>query len=254
MAEQDGAAPGVTVTVEPPAKSTGSDPASLAKIVQGQVVTKGKRTRWKWTKRKKDAFKLLMQGAGVSETAERVGAHRNSVMLWMKAPEWLADAQRYVSEAQVSTKLRRIKMASVIADQLGAKSLKALAEDDLDVGKTGLVLREHLNYLRAERDLFGEEQGGGVAPGGTINITVGAPGQPQAVSEGRQATALLAFREFMERYDPNLAVAAHSPQQAAAVLAEKVLQESSLMDTIREEDREEMRAETEAAEAAKRRR
>lgn len=255
VAETDSAAPEVVVVPELPEKSSGSDPVALAKVVHGTALSGPRGTRWKWTKRKREAFKLIMQGAGISETADRVKAHRNSIMLWMKAPEWMAEAQKYVTEAQVSTKLRRIKMASVIADQLGAKSLKALAEDDLDVGKTGLVLREHLNYLRAERDLFGEEAGGGgAAPGGHVHIHVGAPGQPQPVDDGRQATAMLSFIDFMQKYDQNLAVMAHSPQHAAALLAEKTLQESSLIDTIREEDREAMRKETEAAEAAKRRR
>lgn len=255
MAAENGAEPNTVVVEIPSGKSTASDPLALAKTVQGAVVSKAKGRRWKWSKKKKEAFSLLMKGLAITDVASKIGAHRNTLSLWMKAPEWVAEAQKYVGEKQLSTKLRRLTMTTAIADQLAAKSVKALEEEDIDPSTAGLMLRSHLEYVRAERDLFGD--GEGQAQGGTgpaLHIHVGAPGQPQPVGGPVQATAVLAFRDFMAKYDPNLAVVARSPQEAAALLAEKVLQESNLLDTIREEDRETTRLEQEAAEAIKRRR
>lgn len=255
MAGENEAVPMPVVTVVSTGRSTSSDPASLAKSVQGTVVSKAPSRRWKWTKKKKEALNYLMKGHSVTDVASKVGAHRNTIMLWMKAPEWSAEAQRWVGEKQVSTKLRRLTMTTAIADQLAAKSVKALEDDEIDPSQAGLVLREHLNYVKAERDLFGEnDQQAPHGPGTALHIHLGAPGQPAPVNSEVQATAVMAFRDFMSKYDPALAVVARSPQEAAALLAEKVLQESNLLDTIREEDRETMRQEQEVAEAAKRRR
>jgi hypothetical protein len=175
----------------------------------------------------------------------------------MKAPEWTAEVQRALSEEQTSSKLKRVKLTAAIADQLGAKALRELQKDDLgsiDPGRAGLVLREHLNYVKAERDLYGETGQQGQQPGLVINIGApGANGTP-AVSSERAATAVLSFATFMEAYDPQLAVVARSPQEAAALLMEKALQESPLLDHIREEDREQFRREAESEEANKKRR
>lgn len=257
MAIEDRATPNVEVKVVTAEKSTTSDSTGLVKTVQGTVVSRsgGKPgRRWKWTPRKKEAFRLIMQGSNITEAAEKAKVHRNSLAEWMKAPEWLAEAQKYVSESQVSTKLRRLKTTTIIADQLAAKSMKALQDEDMDTGQAGLVLRSNLEYLRAERDLYGEGADQPHGPGTVLQINVGAPGQPQPVDSDKAATAVLAFKDFMSKYDPELAVAARSPSEAAAVLAEKVLQESGLLDTIREEDRTALRQEAEDLEALRRKR
>jgi hypothetical protein len=254
MASGTEAVPTTAQTVVSGVESTTSDLLALAKTVQGQVVSKARGRRWKWTKARRDALKLVLSGTPIVDVAERVKAHRNTIMGWMKQPEWMAEAQRAISESQVTTKLRRLKMTSIITDKLGVHSLKALEGDSIaNVQEANLALRAHLEYVRSERDLFGEGEQQGGQPAG-VHIHLGAPGQPQAVGSVNQATSLLSFREFMLKYDPGLAVVAHSPQEAALLLAEKVLQESNLLDIIREEDRAVMHQEDEVSEAAKRRR
>lgn len=256
MTPENEAVPSVDVKVVTEENSIGSDPVALAKTVQGAVVSKAPapRSRWKWTKKKREAFRLIMQGGTITDVAEKVKAHRNSVMVWMKHPEWQAEAARHLGETQGTTKLRRMKVTSILADKLGAHSIKALDDDDIDVSKAGLTLRSHLEYVRAERELFGEGEGNNGGPGTAVHVHLGSLGQPQAVSGALQTTAVMAFKDFMDKYDPKLAVAARSPQEAAVLLMEKTLQESNLLDIIREEDREQTRVEAEEQEAAKRRR
>lgn len=257
MASENRAPPIIEAVATSSIESTPYDPIEDAKLVHGSAQTKAPVRRWSWSKKKKEALRLVMGGSAIVDVAEKVGAHRNSIMLWMKAPEWLAEAQRLVGEGQLSTKLRRLKMTSVIADQLGVKAVQALKDDNFNPATTGLLLREHTSYVKAERELYGEgaqpQQG---SQGGTIQIVLGGSGPNAAspVDEGKQATAVLALKDFMKGYDPNLAVVAHSPQEAMLLLAEKVLQESNLLDMIREEDRAEMRSAQEAEEAGRRRR
>lgn len=257
MTAQNEAPPIIEATVTSSKESTTYDPVANAKIVHGTAQIGARGRRWSWSKKKKEALRMLMAGSTVVDVAEKIGAHRNTITLWMKAPEWTIEAQRYVSEGQLSTKLRRLKMTSVLADQLGVKAVQALKDDNLDPVRAGLLLREHTSYVKAERDLYGETTGGQNTGGqGTINIVLGGTGPNGAapVDEGKQATAILSLKDFMKGYDPGLAVVAHSPQEAMLLLAEKVLQESNLLDLIREEDRAEMRSDQEAEQAGKRRR
>lgn len=250
------ATPKVEVTVESAVDSTTSVISEAPRVVQGSVVARAPEPKWKWTPKKREALNLMLSGGTVTQVAERVGVHRNTLTNWTKTPAWLAEQKRYIEEEQISSRLRRVKTTAIIADKLGAKALSELSKDlkEIDPTRAGLMLREHLNYTKSERDLYGENgqpQGG---PGTAININVGGPNGTPLPSTEHQATALTSFTQFLEAYDPALAVVAHSPQEAAALMAEKVLQESNLLDTIREEDREVFRREADAEEATKRRR
>lgn len=250
------ATPKVEVTVESSASSTTSTVSEEPRIVHGSVVARAPGPKWKWSPKKREALNLLLSGGTVTQVAERVGVHRNTLTNWTKTHAWLQEQKRYIEEEQISSRLRRVKTTAVIADKLGAKALGELSKElsEIDPTRAGLMLREHLNYTKSERDLYGENQQGQGGPGTAININLGGPNGAPLPSAEHQATALTSFTQFLAAYDPVLAVVAHSPQEAAALLAEKVLQESNLLDTIREEDREEFRREADAEESAKRRR
>lgn len=224
------------------------------KIVHGTAQTKGLLAKdWKWTTKKWKALKLMLAGASVLQVAKSIGKHRNTVHNWSNHPVWQAEMATRLRQMQSSTKLRRVRATTVLADKLASKSLKLLSgkASKIDVARAGLVGRMHLEYAKAERAFFGENAESGATP--MVNIIVGgnSPGSVAPVADEKASTAVLAFEEFMMKYSPDLAVEASSPQEAAALIAEKVLQESNLVDIIREEDREVLRKESEAADAAK---
>ena len=233
----------------------------LVKTVQGEVVSRktGKGSRWKWSEKKRKALKQLLAGSPSTEVAERLDVSRNTLLNWSKHPEWIARVQQILHETQTASKLRRISMTGAIADKLGAQAYKALDTKDEEGNpkeldpNAGLFLRSHLEYAKAERQFFGEEGGASGNIGPIVNITVGGngPNSVAPVNLAQESTSLVAFRDFVKRYDPKLAVVAHNPEEAAALLVEKVMQESNLLDTVREENRAEFRVEAELEEAKK---
>lgn len=240
-----------SVTEEKPAS-----PASTA-IVRATPVLKGGAIKpWKWTRTKRLAMKMALNGAGPVEIADKVGKHRNTVRNWTNRPEWIAELERLVRESQVFTKLRRINTTGAITDRLAFKALKALQnEDKVDTVQAGLFLREHASYARLEREMYGESVGGGVAKG-AVNITLNG-GQPQADVKA-DTTASIAFRDFMAEHDESLfsgvVIDAPNPQAALVEATRTLLQESTLLDKVHEEDRAQLQAEAEAEAAAKRKR
>lgn len=257
MTKDDCAPPKGVVEVLPPENSGTSITVAPTAVVH-RPAQRAPGDSWKWTKAKKEALRLTMNGAPVTEVAERLGVHRNSITNWMKHPAWLEEAQRQFNDSRTSSKFRRLKTTTIIADKLGVKAAQAIdkEEGDVDVNRAGLFLRTHLEYAKAEKDIYsGDGNGQQNAPLVNINVQQNGGTSPSdKAADSRRGTDLLSYKEFLRAYDPNLAVVARSPQEADLLMAEKVLQESNLLDIIREEDREQMRAEQEASEVAKRRR
>lgn len=269
------AVPKGTAAVPPPRKTAPvpipvvvQNPPPSGQVVQG-VVTGGsamvvsvgnartvKADAFRWNGKKRDALKMQLSGHTIVAIAEKLNVHRNTITNWMKDPAWMAEAQRTLREGQMTSKLKRLKSTSVLADKLAVAADEMLENDRFikHPGAASLVLQQHSSYVKAERELYGESDG---APGSSapiININVGGQGGAVPVSEGKEGTSMLAFTEFLHKYDPNVEVLARSPQEAVMLGLEKVLQESTLLDTVRAEDKEMVRQEVEAEESAKRRR
>lgn len=123
-----------------------------------------------------------------------------------------------LEEAQLTTRLRRLKMTSMLADQLGAQSLRELQAETLDTKKAGLVLREHLDYAKAERELFGDDRRSERSPERSLHVYLGAPNNPAPLVGGSDPMVVAGFRDFMKGYDPTLAATPIDPDAAKRVI------------------------------------
>lgn len=244
--------------VEIATASEGAHDASPgAQIVPGTVTKVVGARPWKWTEKKRAALKHVLDGKGVVEIGKLLDVHRNTVRNWLSDSTFQDAIRRRVSERQTNTKLKRLRATEILTDTLATRAAESIRDPQaIDPNKARLFLQEHRAYVREERDLYGEGQSGGAqgGPGTMVNIVMGGQNGPSPVDGERRSTAMLAFSDFMAAYDPAMTVIAATPQEAAARIAEKVLQESNLIDTIREEDRAILNQEAAAEAEAKRRR
>lgn len=242
-----------TPKAEEPAKFPQSQVVETTAIVQAVPVNKPvKVQRARWGTKKREALRLALHGAGPVEIAAKLGIHRNTVTNWAKSPEWLNEIRRSMGENQLSSKLRRVYTTTLLTDKLASHALKALDETDIDTTKAGLFLREHANYVKLEREQYGEQPGGGEGGHPAININIG--GAPLQAENSAPTTASIPFKEFLDQLPSTMEIEADSPQEAVATLTQRALQDTELLDKVRTEDKADLVLEAEAEEAARRKR
>jgi hypothetical protein len=148
--------------------------------------------------------------------------------------------------------LRRLRAVTAVTDALGVRALKAVTEKTLPAG-TRVLLDQHRRYVKAEQVAFEDVTGTPQTPG-FVSLSLLLPSDIDPKRMGR-LTDRLTMREMLDTYaraGGSSAVTAPSPQIAAALLIERVLQNTNLLDIIRAEDAEEMHREREAEKQRKR--
>ena len=109
---------------------------------------------WKWTRVRREAMKLLLQGYDRQDVAARLGIGRNTLTRWGKRPEWITEFRQRMAEADSRSRLRRLAVTRTLTDKLGAEALKAIHPEpgeDINIPRAGLYLREHREHIALER-------------------------------------------------------------------------------------------------------
>jgi hypothetical protein len=190
------------------------------------------RRAWEWTRPRQEAMRLTLRGHTQSEIAGKLRCHRHTIANWSAAPEWIERLQAALLEKKVATKLRRVHATEAIADRLAERALQALDRPQLPVGEAQVVLREHREYMRIEREHFGEGLG---------HRESGGPAVQVVVESSVPAVSGTSFREWIEScahvLDWGRVSACSSPSVALIELTTQALQESDLLDRFDEVER-----------------
>lgn len=214
---------------------------------------------WSWDKKKRIAFRMTLEGAGPGDIAKKIGVHRNTIRNWSRSQEWLKELRDRIQEKQLSTKLRRLDVHEVLTDQLSTQAARAIAGQIPSFQLTGTYLKEYREYVKAERELYGETMkgggGGNQAPQGPlVNINMGSQTEAQA-SDAATELDSIAFKEFLKSGTADGEVINATTEQDAIVLkTRELLRKTDLLDKIHEADKKVSHAESVREEAGKRRR
>lgn len=227
-----------------------SDPKTAVVVVEkpGEV--------WAWTRVKRRALDLTLEGLPIGQIADKLGKHRNTIRNWWHSPEFKGEVQRRITEYATSMKLRQSHRSSVLSEALFTKATRLMKEaleegGKIDIGQSQLVLRELRDYQREERELAG-----GTVARVEHRIFVEGGETPEAKRDSASARS---FHEFLKEHVPHVTSlktmpADTTPQEALVEVAAELLQSTDLLDKIGEEDKITDREEAEAAEAIKRKR
>jgi DNA-binding CsgD family transcriptional regulator len=221
------------------------------------IVVAGVATEWVWTKVKRRALELTMEGVPVGQIADKLGKHRNTIRNWWHSPEFKVEVQRRMSEYTTSMKLRQTHRTSVLGEALYTKATRLMAEalaagGKLNIGESQFILRELRDYQREEREVTG----GTVA---RVEHRVLFEGGGETAEAKKDSASARSFHEFLKEHVPHVTSlkalpADASPQDGLIEVAAELMQATDLLDKIGEEDRITDREEAEASEAMKRKR
>ena len=233
---------------------------STAIVKSESLPTPPAKEEWVWDKKKRVAFRMAMEGAGPVDIAKKIGVHRNTIRNWSRTPEWLTELRTRIQEKQLSTKLRRLDVHEALTDTLSVRAAEAMGGQIPSFQLTGIFLKEYREYMKAERELYGENvkgtggAGGGQGNGGggpLVNINLGNTNPAEAESE----LDALAFKDFLKSGTADgETIEAESEQEALVLKARAMLKTTDILDRIHEADKKEDHAESVREEAGKRRR
>lgn len=99
-----------------------------------------KKRGWVWSKTKRKAVRLILEGKQVKEIAKDCDIHRNTVRNWMQAPEFVTTLMTRLEEFKVSKRFARLKLTSKTVDNIGT-----IIEDMLEQRASGEVPEDEFN-------------------------------------------------------------------------------------------------------------
>lgn len=129
-------------------------------------LAKASRQSWKWTKSKRAAVKLVVQGRSDIQIAKEIGKHRHTIRKWKQAPEFNAACMEAAREYVNRVRYKRVYETGVITDHLSGHVAKCLAHlqatELTDVTQVHLsqlqtCLREYREFRAQERSDFGDD-------------------------------------------------------------------------------------------------
>ncbi len=71
-----------------------------------------KKKGWVWSRTKRKAVRLILEGKQVKEIAKDCDIHRNTVRRWMQSPEFVTTLMTRLEEFKVSKRFARLKLTS----------------------------------------------------------------------------------------------------------------------------------------------
>jgi hypothetical protein len=241
---------------------------AATKVVDAEVVstaivkaepTPPVKEEWVWDKKKRVAFRMMLEGFGPVDIAKKIGVHRNTIRNWSHANEWLVELRNRIQEKQLSTKLRRLDLTEVLTDKLAVRAAQAINGEIPSFQLTGIFLKEYREYTKSERELYGENNkggggGGGPSPqgGALVNINVGGQTTP---AENMSEIDAVSFRDFLKsRVAEGTTIEAENEQEALVAATREILMHTDALDQIHEADKKLDHEEAAKEEAQKRRR
>lgn len=216
-------------------------PKDAQPSAQGEHSAKG----WKWTRKKRKAVRLIVQGWNNRRIAEELGVHRNTVRTWKATQEFRAAVITEASEYTQRTRFKRVHETGVITDQIVAqvaRSFKQLKDQKGELNQTQLnamqtFMREYREFREQERADFGDARSGG-GGGLSVNFNLGgmATSDPTAGAKGAQSFKRF-VEENMEKIPTGLIEQARTPGEALVLATRALVQETSILDDLYEEDK-----------------
>lgn len=209
--------------------------------------------RWTWDKKKRLAFRMSLEGTPQVDIAKKLGVHRNTIRNWTRTREWLTELKNRIQEKQMSTKLRRLNMVDDLVDDLHDKAKEIINTDKpVHPGTAGVFIKEFREYVRTERELYGENMKGQAslqAPqqGALVNINVSDQGPVIVEASG------MAFKDFVKQNTAaGETIEAESSQEAMIAKTRSLLTNTDLIDSLNEEDKAAEKVEAQRVDAKRR--
>lgn len=224
------------IVQSPPVQTGGS----IVKVSQP-----GEPKEWVWTKAKREALKLTLEGMPIGKIAERTGRHRNSIRLWWSSPDFQKEVRVRMHEHATSMKLRQTFRAGTMGETLFNRAVELMSaaqknSGKLDIGQAQLVFRELRDWQREEREIVdGNVQ--------RIEKRVTFDGRMDVENSGGEGTARSKAEQnlvqWLEGYEPKLKkkVLEAKTQDELVDAMREVAMETDLIDDIQEAAREEQR-------------
>ena len=234
------------------AQSTG-DPSALAMVQKDppseggeSVLSSG--TLWKWTRVKRKAIKLILQGRSNVQIAKELGKHRHTIRRWKETDEFRAETLRQAHEYANQKRFKRVYETGAMTDSVARHAVKTLTKLEKNRKVSGAEFSRALSFLREyrafraeERQDFGDnvqrmEVGGGF----TVGIT-GESGAPKTVT-GEQS-----FKDFLQKSAASMPKrviqGVTTPAEALVAVTREALKNTDVLDKLHEEDDAHMAAE-----------
>lgn len=133
--------------------------APPAEALAARPVSRPGQKTWKWTKIKRKAVKLIIEGTTINDIAKSTGKHRNTIRRWMNTSEFVHELMQRLEEFKNSRRFRRLQLTSrtldrienIVEDQFKARE----GEDETGTLYDGEVLS---SWLKEWRQMRGEER------------------------------------------------------------------------------------------------
>lgn len=224
---------------------------ALVPIVQVQVQKAGSTDVqeadgvWKWTKKKRAAIKLILQGRTDVSIAEQLGIHRHTVRNWKRHPEFHAEVMTAAREYVNRKRFQRVSETGIITDQLAAQVVTRLNEimnrgkkgkpgavAQADINALQLFMREFREFRSHERADFGDDV---KRVEGRLQIFGDDSGAVPKSTKAAQS-----FKQFVEQHADKLPeriiTSATNAQDAILSVARELLQQTEIVNEIFEEE------------------
>lgn len=193
---------------------------------------------WTWDKKKRVAFRMMLEGHPHISIAKHLGVHRNTIRNWSRTPEWLAEMRARIAEKQTATKLRRLSMTDEAIEKLNERFLSAV-EPNSEMGPkmAAVFIKELREFIAAERKMYGEAAGPGTPSQNSpvVNINLPGSGTTGLDSQSSATTDTMSFKALLQAH--NAPVDASNLQDGMVAKAREILLNTDVLDRIREEDK-----------------
>lgn len=97
---------------------------AIPETISGSYVQR----RWKWTKRRRQAARLVVQGMSDSGVAKEIGVHRCTVFWWRHRAEFMNYVMELARDYVTQRRFKRVHETGMLADHLYSESLRRMAD------------------------------------------------------------------------------------------------------------------------------
>ena len=132
----------------------------------------------------------------------------------------------------VSSKLRRIDTTERLTDKLGERAEAVLDAPKLNVAEAQLLLRESREYMRLEREHYGEAQ----SPSAAVHISIEHDGVDKRAMVDRSFRTWVT--DNLRLLDVDRVNSAPDDVHALVEVGLQLLQKTSFLDDVTEEERQ----------------
>lgn len=229
-----------------PAKTSAQTPAQAGDDSATPATSK---KGWKWTPKKREAIRLLLQGKTYKAIAKKLGYNEKTIRRWRQTPEFHAELLTKAREYADQHQYKRAFETGLLTDQLAtmaASKMAAITEEDggpgqVDINELQLYLREYREFKDSEKTDFGIDPRGRAGSGGGVHVNVGigvGSGAPPGSDTGAKGSE--SFKSFIEanlgKVPQRVISDAKTPQQALLGIAEALVEETDVIEELYEED------------------